>query len=380
MKIAYIYTALRTTGGVDRILTVKANYFAEKMNYEVYIITDSQANRPLIFPISEKVHHIDLNVDFGLEYRYGMFKRFFIYRKLMNKYKKSLKKVLNIIKPDFVLTVCGRDMDFITSIKDGSIKIGESHIAKKYIRNFHLLEEKGFPLKYIAKYWRKKQENAVKKLDTFVVLTRQDAKSWSDVRRALIIPNPLTFTPTKYSNNESKKIISVGRLFNQKGFDLLIKAWAIIAKKHQGWEVNIYGNGELKEYLESLIDKYNIKDSFHIYSPTTNISQKYSESSFYVMPSRFEGFGLVLTEAMSCGLPCISFDCPNGPSDIIKDGEDGFLVQDGNIKSLANKMDCLIENKELRKQMGINAKKNVERYKQEIIMKSWVNLFELFKP
>ena len=380
MKIAYIYTALTTTGGVDRILSVKANYLANVLKYEVYIITDSQEGRPIIFPLSDKVHHIDLNINFGIQYKYGMLKRFFYYRFLMKKYKRNLTKVLNNIKPDFVLTTCGRDMDFITSIKDGSIKIGESHISRHFIRNFHLLEDKGFPYKSIVKYWRKKQDKAVKKLDAFIVLTYYDALSWSSVRRALIIPNPLTFSPLQKSDCESKKIISVGRLTEQKGFDLLIKAWALMAKKYTDWEINIYGNGELEKYLNSLIQKYNVCDSFHINPPTPDIASKYCESSFYVMSSRFEGFGLVLTEAMSCGIPCISFDCPYGPSEIIQNGIDGILVKNGDINALAEKIEYLIENKAIRKEMGRKAITDIARYEPNIVMESWKNLFKLFKP
>lgn len=380
MKIAYIYTALTTTGGVDRILSVKANYFAEKMDYEVSIITDSQAGRPIIFPLSDKVKHIDLDINFGMQYKYGMFLRFFFYKYLMKKYKTRLKKAILDLKPDIILSTCGRDMDFITSIHNKCIVIGESHISRNFVRNFHLIEKKGFPYNYVAKYWRKKQDNAVKKLDAFVVLTKEDAQSWSTVRKSMIIPNPLTFMPENRSNYKSKRIISVGRLNEQKGYDLLIKAWALISNRHKEWEINIYGNGELKDYLNDLIKEYHIMDSFHINTPSYNIEEKYCESSIYVMPSRFEGFGLVLTEAMSCGLPCISFDCPYGPSGIIKDGIDGFLIKSNDIDSLANKIEYLIDNEDIRKKMGEQAQINISRYRPDVIMKSWSNLFELFKP
>ena len=380
MKITYIYTALTTIGGVDRILSVKANYFADVLNYDVYIITDSQAGRPIVFPLSDRVHHIDLDIDFGEQYKYNTFKRYLCYRKLMKKYKFRLTETLKQIKSDFVITTCGRDMDFITKIQDGSIKIGESHISRHYVRNFHLLENKGFPYNCIVKYWRFRQDNAVRKLDAFVVLTNHDAQSWQKVRKAIVIPNPLTFVPTIQSDCKSRKIISVGRLNEQKGFDRLIEIWSLIAPRHKDWTIEIYGNGELQDNLNSLVTKYKVADSFHICSPTYNIIEKYCESSIYVMSSKFEGFGLVLTEAMACGIPCISFDCPYGPSEIIHDGVDGFLINNGDINTFAKKLEYLMENPEIRKQMGMKALTGIKKYEQNNIMKLWTNLFHVLKP
>lgn len=380
MKIAYIYTGLLTIGGADRVLTDKANYFADKMNFDVFIITDSQGKNPPIFPLSPKVQLIDLDINFDEEYHYKLVGRALCYIRLMKKYKKRLSKALNEIKPDIVLSLCGREMDFLTDIKDGSIKIGESHIARNFCRNFHIMENKGFPYRLIAKIWRYKQEKSIKKLDGFVVLTQHDADSWSKVRNATVIPNPCQLQPNKLSDCTSNKIISVGRLNEQKGFERLIEAWADIAQKHSDWEINIYGYGEEKLKLESLINEMNVKDSFHIYPPTMNIVDKYCESSIYVMSSRYEGFGMVLVEAMDCGLPCISFDCPYGPSDIIQEGENGFLVKNGDINTLSESIEHLIINSELRIKMGKNAKISVMKFNPENIMTLWVNLFKSLKP
>jgi glycosyltransferase involved in cell wall biosynthesis len=380
MKIVYVYTALTSIGGVDRVISIKANYFANELGFDVYIITDSQAGRPPIFPLSPKVHHIDLETNFDEQYHYGIIKRYFCYRHLMKLYKKKLTDVLCTIKSDFVLTTCGRDMDFITEIKDGSIKIGESHIAKQFTRNFHLLEDKGFPVNIVAKYWRKKQENAIKKLDAFVVLTKQDAESWKSVRNDVhIIPNPITINPLKPSTCLSPKIISVGRLNEQKGYERLIYAWSQLSQTHKDWEINIYGEGEQKEWLESIIKNENIADNFRINQPTNDIVLKYCESSFYVMTSRFEGLPLVLIEAMSCGLPCVSFDCPNGPSELIKTGYNGILVEEGNINDLAKAIKRLIENPSQRIEMGKNAFNYIQKYSTEFIIKSWIDLFNSFK-
>lgn len=379
MKIAYIYTALTSIGGADRVITNKANYFAEKLDYEVYIITDSQAGKAPVFPLSPKIKHIDLHVNFDEQYHYGIIRRALCYFRLMHKYKKKLHNILYEIRPDFVMTTCGRELDFLNNIHDGSIKIGESHIAKAYCRNFHLMEKKGFPYKQVAHYWRRKQERAIKKLDAFVVLTQHDANSWSSIRKAIVISNPYSFAPEKPSDCSSKKIISVGRLNEQKGYERLIEAWAKISYKHPDWKINLYGQGELQDELEQLVKEFNITNSFHILPPTDKIIEKYCESSFYVMSSRFEGLPMVLLEAMSCGLPCISFNCPNGPSDLIENEKNGYLVENGNIEQLAEAIDKMIENNTLRQNMGRNAHMFVQKYSPDNVMQIWINLFHSLK-
>ena len=375
MKIAYIYTALVTVGGADRVVTEKANDLADKRGHEVYIITDSQNNRQPIFPLSDKVKHIDLNINFDKQYHHGLVIRAYYYFSLMRLYKKRLGKLLDEIKADIVITTLGRDLDFLTKLNDGSKKVGESHIAKQYTRNFHLMEARGFPYKQIAQYWRRKQEKAVKKLDAFVVLTQYDAESWKEIKVANIIPNSLPFYTAESSSLDKKQIITVGRLSEQKGFDLLVSAWSYITKKHPDWEIHLYGEGELENELKKSITQNGIEDSFIIHKPVKNIKEKYLESSIYVMSSRFEGFGMVLIEAMACGVPCISFDCPHGPSYIIKDGEDGILVENGNVERLAEAISTLITDTDKRVAMGKAAKQNVLRYSQENIMKQWESLF-----
>ncbi len=376
MKIAYIYPALNTIGGADRVITDKANYFAEHYGYEVYIITAHQGNHPLFFKLSDKVKHIDLDVNFNKQYHHTFFKRGFIYFKLLHQYKRKLSALLLSLKLDITITTISRDIDFLYKLKDGSKKIAEAHVSKEYVRNFHLLENKGFLYRAILKIWRQKLENAIRKFDRLVVLTDNDAAHWSKVREAVVIPNSTPFYPENFSDCSGNKIISVGRLYAQKGYDLLIYAWELVHKLHPGWTMHIYGNGEDKEKLQQLINSRNLNNSFFLEVPVTNIAEKYIESSFYVMSSRFEGFGMVLIEAMACGLPVISFDCPDGPSDIITDGEDGFLVENANIGKLADKICCLIDDKALRAKMGLTARENVKRYFPDVIMQKWIDLFE----
>lgn len=138
----------------------------------------------------------------------------------------------------------------------------------------------------------------------------------------------------------------------------------------------MYGEGEQKSMLNHLIQEAGLENTVIVHQPTLQIMEKYLESSIFLLTSRFEGFGMVLIEAMACGLPVVSFDCPWGPADIINDGEDGFLVGYLNVDEAANKVCKLIESQELRIEMGIRARVNVQRYKRDEIMKQWNSLFD----
>lgn len=376
MKITYIYTALVTRGGADRVITNKANWLAE-YGYDVMIVTDTQLGREPIYPLSPKVILQDLAIDFSLEYGHSLPVRAWWYFKLMRQYRKKLTEVLMKRQSDVVITTLGRDLDFLTKIKDGSVKIGESHIARQFSRNFHLMEQKGCLHKMIAQRWRKKQEKDVSKLDALVLLTREDANSWKGVTNTFVIPNPTPFYPEESSTCESHKAICVGRLNEQKGYEYLIDAWTIVSKRHPDWILNAYGSGEIKEQLLMRIDEKGVSNSLILNEPTSDIIGKYLESSIYIMSSRFEGFPMVLLEAMSCGLPCVSFDCPNGAKDIIEDGRNGFLVEYLNVNALAESICKLIEDESLRKMLGQTAKEDVMMYLPDSIMKLWIDLFNL---
>lgn len=235
MRIAYIYPALTTMGGADRVITEKANYFADTAGYEVFIITAHQNKQPLSFPISPNVTHIDLDVNFNLQYKHGILKRGLIYFQLLSVYKKRLSETLFRLKPDITLTTISRDIDFLTSISDGSIKIAEAHVSKKFIRNNHLLQQKGGLYKIVGKIWNRKMEKAIRQFDELVVLTHDDAINWQSIRNSVVIPNALPFLPETTSTCQNKMVISVGRLEEQKGYDRLIEAWKLVAQRHPEW-------------------------------------------------------------------------------------------------------------------------------------------------
>ena len=218
----------------------------------------------------------------------------------------------------------------------------------------------------------------LRQLKRFIVLSHEDSREWTELDNVEVIHNPLSFFPETTANGEQKQVIAVGRYVPQKGFDRLIPAWQIVARKHKDWILRIYGNG-MREQLQQQIDSLGITSCCILEPTVSNIVDKYLESSIFVLSSRFEGFGMVIIEAMACGVPPVSFTCPCGPRDIIDDNKDGLLVEDGNIEQLAEKICYLIENEDIRKKMGKQARIDVERFKIEHIAKQWKNLFERLK-
>ena len=374
MKIIYAVESVNLSGGYDRVIIEKANYLAEH-GFDVVITVASHALAEPCFPISEKVRLVDFGIDFHQQYGHHIFYRAFVYFVMMRRYRRALTEFLHLERPDIVITTLGREIDFITKIHDGSVKIGESHIAKNYVRNLHLMEQQGFIHQMIAKFWRRKLDKQVKQLDTLVLLTQHDADSWSGLTKTMVIPNSLPFFPDNPSTCKHKRVIFVGRLNEQKGLEYLIDTWERVHQKHNDWILQIYGDGEQRELLLHLIIEARLENSVVVNQPTNQIMDKYLESSIFLLTSRFEGFGMVLIEAMACGVPVVSFDCPWGPAEIIHDEEDGFLVGYLNTAEAAEKVVQLIESPELRKEMGTRARENVQRYSRNKVMKQWIDLF-----
>jgi glycosyltransferase involved in cell wall biosynthesis len=216
--------------------------------------------------------------------------------------------------------------------------------------------------------------NNLKRLNKFVVLSYEDKEKWDELDNVTVIYNSIADYPEKVSDCSSKKVIAAGRFVNQKGFDMLIDSWKIVSGKHPDWTLSIYGSGS-KEEFQRQAEKNGVTANCFFYEPVENLYEKFADSSIFAFSSRFEGFGMVITEAMACVLPPVAFACPCGPKDIIEDGVNGLLVDPGNIESLATKICLLIENDEMRKKMGLLARERSERFKIETIAKEWDDLF-----
>lgn len=374
-KLAYCIPSLDRPSGMERVLSIKANYLAEELGYEVSIITtDCKGTNPY-FPLSPKVRLIQLDINIDNLWKYPIWKKTFLYLTKIKTYKKRLDNCLKWIKPDITISLLRREINFICDIKDGSAKVGEIHFGRYKYREFNLKFIPSFINQWLTNLWMGQLERNLKRLDKFVVLTYEDKEQWKGFENLCVISNPITVLSESQSNCENKQAIAVGRYTYQKGFDLLIQAWKIVHQNHPDWRLNIYGAGAKEDYQKHA-DTLGLQDVINCNGPVSNIAEKYQESSVFILSSRFEGFGLVLAEAMSAGVASVAFACPCGPRDIIHHGEDGILCENGNISELAKGICSLIEDEEKRKEMGANAAKNIQRYCLDNIMQLWDNLFQ----
>ena len=376
LKIVYLTPALYMAGGVERVLTLKANYFAEHFGYDITIILTEGKDKPLFYPLSDKVKVVNLNIGFEELWTCSFVKKIFVYLKKQRLYKKLVEAELMHLRPDITISLLRREINFITGIRDGSKKIGELHVNRANYRNFESGDSNFFKTIF-AKFWMRNLVSKLKKLDMFVVLTHEDKQSWPELSNISVIPDPLSFVPTCVSTLTEKRVIAVGRYVYQKGFDLLLQAWSKIEKQNPDWQLAIYGDGNRTPY-EMLVRQLGIDASrCHLYGPTTDIQQEYANSSLFVFSSRFEGFGMVLIEAMACGLPVVSFACPCGPKDIILDGENGLLIENGNVDALADGLSRLMSDDQLRNSMSQVGLDSVQRFNISKITERWNVLFDL---
>ena len=375
LKLVYITPALYMAGGVERVLTLKANYFAEHFGYDITIILTEGKDKPLFYPLSNKIKVINLNIGFEELWTCSFIKKIFVYLKKQRQFKKTLTKELMCIRPNITISLLRREINFINDIKDGSRKIGELHVNRANYRNFEA-NDSNFIKTLFAKFWMHSLVAKLKKLNRFVVLTEEDKDAWPELKNISFIPDPLSFLPTKYSELMERRVIAVGRYVYQKGFDMLLQAWSKIEKLYPDWQLVIFGDGDRTPYEKQMKTFGVDAKRCHLNGPTPNIQQEYVNSSIFVFSSRFEGFGMVLVEAMACGLPVVSFDCPCGPKDIVRDGEDGLLVENGNIDLLASSLSRLMNDETLRQSMSKAGLKNVQRFNIEQIAEQWRLLFE----
>ena len=368
MKIIYIIRVFAVWGGVERVWTDKMNALSKNSDNEVCLVTTDQGNHQVPYLLNRNVRHIDLGIRFVQQYQYHGLKRYWIYYQLVRLFQRKIKSLIKIEKPDILVTSASEIADFLIKCKGEVPLIVESHGT--FDRPFHMQE---MTIKNrIKRYFYNK---ALSKADKIVALTHGDAEQWRKINQNVsVITNIVTMNETNaYSDCEAKRVIFVGRMDSQKGYQYLDAIWRIVEKRYPDWRLDIYGEGADLPENNCLIPK-----GKHVYphAQTLDILNKYKESSILVLTSVYEPFGLVMPEAMSCGIPVVAFDCPYGPSDIISDGKDGFLVDCYDVEAFADKLCMLIENVVLRKQMGMNAIQSALRFQKDKIMPQWNNLFK----
>ena len=391
MKICFLTNDIFTLGGVQRVVSVIANELVKNKNIDVTILCTAKGCL-----IDREIYNLDkrINIDIDsvifkkkliekscgkiiriINDKFGIFnneKMLKISKKVFisNKIRKRLIDYINNNDFDVVIAVEGLFAMYLGSISD-EIKcrtIGWQHNSidayfntkNKYYWNQDVL------FKYTAK-----------KLDKYIVLTDNDKYAINEKFgiNAERIYNPLSFKCEKKSNLDMNNILFVGRIAKrQKGIDILLKSFKIICEKNKNWNLNIVGDGPDKEELEQLAVQLKIEDRVKFISFTSNVEKFYLKASIFVSSSRWEGFGLVLTEAMECGVPVIAFN-NSGPKEIIsKNGVNGILIKNKTVEDLAEGIMLLINNETLRSNIAKESIKRAKDYYAEYVVKEWLRL------
>ena len=368
MRILYIFRSLAVWGGIERILVEKMNYLSSVYGYDVYMITSDQGNHPIPYHLEGKVHFDDLNVRFHQQYQYNIFKRKWLAKKLKRIYEQRLGERIQYIRPDIIVCTTADYIDSLIKLKGTIPMVVESHsICLRTIED--------------GRYWLQRKWNKhlylppLSKVDVIVALTEGDANEWRKIHpHVVVIPNIVHLNKGTASTLKNKRVIWVGRFDYQKRPLEMVKIWEKIQPQFPDWQLDIYGEGEQRNELENDVRSSGMNIVVH--QPTEHIFDCYRESSILVSTSLFEPFGLVIPEAMICGLPVVSFDCPYGPASIISDGENGFLIPCGDKTAFADKLSLLMSSRDLRINMGKAGIMASKRYEVTQIMPLWIKLFE----
>ena len=373
MKIVYCHRCIYNPGGMERVMLAKIAWLV-RHGYEVSIVTTDQKGLPPFFPVPEGVRVTDLGVNYADDNDKNPILKILGYLWRRRLHRRRLTEYLMRERPDITISLYPCESSFIPDIKDGSKKILELHFNKF----FRFQYGRSGILGVIDRLRSRSDEKLVRKFDKFVVLTEEDASYWGDLPNLEVIPNAaLMQAPAEAKISGSRRVIAVGRLDFQKGFDRLIKAWALIPEEtRKGWRLDIFGQGEWLRMLDDLIVSEGVQDSARINPPTKDIAREYLSSAFLAMSSHWEGLPMVLIEAMALGLPAVCFDFKCGPKDIIQEGVNGLLAPEGDIPALARAMQRAMEDPALLERMSAEALRIREKYTEQTIMAKWENCFK----
>ena len=333
MKIVYVLPTLAWKGGAERIITERVNYFAEHFGYDIVVVCIIQGkDQANTYPISKKITQINLSIEVHLQYKYSYPKRLWIQYILHNQIKRQLKNAIQQINPDILIGVGYYRANLVCAINCRGKKIIECHDARRKVVSDFMINNKWLTPLLMAIY-KKLYFKSIERYADVIITERE------------------------------------------KGFERLIEIWGLVCRKYPDWHLDIYGEGKMYDALITLTNIHKASNvTIHHFTP--NISYEYSTSSICATTSYFEGFSLVILEAMKHGVPCVAFDCPFGPRSIINDGYDGFLVKNGDIKLFAERLYRLIEDEGLRKQFSERAIEKSLQFDTNTIMQKWKNLFE----
>ena len=439
MKIMYCIRGLHNSGGMERVLSVKANLLASR-GHEVSIVVLRLKGRKPFFPIDPSVNIVDLSAPYlslpghpssanatsdsprttvssaagstsvpstesastesstsvpstGSARTEGStsVQSTMASERLKGSVRERLSRVVEMLDPDVCVSLCGPEVRILPAVAGGRPCVAEYHFSHdKFYRKYGGIFM--YPYAWLRTHML---ERAVSEYDCMVTLTEHDLPIWKrHCRRVERIFNPVTTPPGQVSRLAEKRMIAVGRLEDQKNFKDLVSAWSIVAERCPDWRLEIFGEGKLEHALRSQIARLGLTGSVILRGVVKDIASEYSNSSALLMTSLHEGFPLALVEASSFGLPLISYDCPTGPSEIIVDAGDGdgnvpeatldqasgntpngYLVPVGDVRTLADRICRIASDDNLRLRLGAASKASSRRFTPETIISAWEHLF-----
>lgn len=365
MKILYIFRSLAVWGGIERVLVDKMNNLVSMYNHEVFMLTSCQGNHPIPYPLGENVHIKDLGIQFHKQYQYSGVRRLLYWWRSIRLFEERLSKEIYQLQPDVIVCTTADPVNSVTNVKGNIPLIVESHSIC-----YRTIYDKRLRKRLNAKLLLK----GMKRAACVVALTEEDAAEWRKVHQHVkTIPNMVNLNQGGVASLCNKRLIWVGRFDYQKRPMEVIELWKSIYRKFPDWHLDIIGEGEQKQLIEKTMASLGL--NIHIFPPTSLIFDYYRNSSILVSTSLFEPFGLVIPEAMSCGLPVVAYDCPFGPGSIISDGINGYLVKKDNREMMIEKICMLMDDISMRREMGKAAFESASRFSANHIMPMWNNLF-----
>lgn len=351
MKLLYLIEDYSVKGGAERIISQKANALAAQ-GHEVTIVSVYHDERPLSYPLADGVRYICLDVPFAKSPLHRFYTLYISWRRL--------NKTLRELQPDVIFFTMVIGALLLPLIKTRARRIYESHSARAftpYHRFFGWMERRA---------------------DAIVCLTADDAREYSHAKATVtVIPNFVEISSEQQPDYTVHRAIAVGRLEEPKGFDRLIDAWKKVSQQHADWQLDIYGEGSLKDQLQAQIDALGLHDVVTLCGCDDHILDRYAEHSLSVSSSRYEGLPMTLIEAASYGLPIVSFDFKYGAREVVEQAKNGLLVPQGDVDALAEALSRLLSSEELRREYGQTGSRLVQRFSKETVMRQWTDLLHL---
>lgn len=356
-----------SSGGIERVVANKANWLVAH-GHEILIITTEQKSGDFFYKLDSRIRHIDLGINYNDINSLPRVQRIIQRYKRERIHKQRLTQTLREFQPDITISTGAYEVFMLPQIKDGGKKILEYHTSK-YAEVLRWGNTPGRTIQKLVGYWfAQKLDWITPKYEKVVLLTTEAQQIWNG-KNTMVIPNSISFHSDEKSQSNAKKVLAIGRNCVEKNLAALIRIWQTISDKYTDWQLEIVGDGVTG--LAPLVSSKSIVLS----ESTPHIIEKYKQASIYTLTSHYEGLPLVLIEAQHMGLPCIAYDCPTGPKDVITNGVDGFLIPPGDELLFAQKLSELIENEDLRIKMRHHALENSSRFSEDTIMQQWVKLF-----